>query len=108
MRLFLTFFSLDISSTDSSTGVKKGVKSGISLHHEMWLYVTRSGLSAVEALRSATSVSSKRFHLSDRGRIEAGLKADLLLVTGDPTTSTECTLDIVDVWRNGTRFQWED
>ncbi|MCJ1260919.1 hypothetical protein MMC22_000783 [Lobaria immixta] len=86
-----------VAGTDSSTGVEKGVKFDISLHHEMWLYVTRSGLSAVEALRSATSISPRRFHLSDRGRIDGGLKADLLLVRGDLTTSIECTLDIVDV-----------
>lgn len=96
-----------VAGTDSAAPVK-GVKFGISLHHEMWLYVTRCGLSAVEALRSATSVSAKRFRLSDRGRIEAGLKADLLLVRGDPRTSIECTLDIVDVWRNGTRLHRED
>ena len=107
IRSFLTACLRDISGTDSAAPVK-GVKFGISLHHEMWLYVTRCGLSAVEALRSATSVSAKRFRLSDRGRIEAGLKADLLLVRGDPTTSIECTLDIVDVWRNGTRLHRED
>lgn len=86
----------------------KGTKFGISLHHEIWLYVERCGLSALEALRSATSVSAKRFRLSDRGRIEPGLKADLLLVRGDPTTNIECTFDIVDVWRNGTRLHRKD
>lgn len=79
----------------------KGVKFGISLHHELSLYVHRCGLSPVEALRSATAVSAKRFRLGDRGKIASGLKADLLLVKGDPTTSIDCTLDIVDVWRNG-------
>lgn len=79
----------------------KGVKFGISLHHELSLYVHRCGLSPVEALRSATSVSAKRFRLGDRGKIAPGLKADLLLVKGDPTTSIGCTIDIVDVWRNG-------
>lgn len=74
----------------------------------MWLYVKRCGLSAVEALRSETSVGARRFRLSDRGRIEPGLKADLLLVRGDPTTSIECTLNTVDVWRNGTRLHRED
>lgn len=62
----------------------------------------------MEALRSATSVTAKRFRLFDRGRIEPGLKADLLLVRGDPTTNIECTLDIVDVWRNGRKLDRED
>ncbi|MCJ1464238.1 hypothetical protein MMC07_002851 [Pseudocyphellaria aurata] len=98
---------VDIVAGTDSASVLKGVEFGISLHHEMWLYVKRCGLSAVEALRSATSVTAKRFRLFDRGRIEPGLKADLLLVRGDPTTNIESTLDIVDVWRNGTRLDRE-
>lgn len=85
----------------------RGVKFGISIHHELSLYVYRCGLSPVEALRSATSVSARRFCLADRGKIATGLKADLLLVKGDPTTNIDCTLDIVNVWRNGVLYRRE-
>lgn len=85
----------------------KGVKFGISIHHELSLYVYRCGFTPIEALRSATSVSARRFGLADRGKIVPGLKADLLLVKGDPTTNIVCTIDIVNVWRNGILYRRE-
>jgi imidazolonepropionase-like amidohydrolase len=39
--------------------------------------------------------------LSDRGRIADGRRADLVLVSGDPTTDIESILDIAGVWKNG-------
>ncbi|WP_181319460.1 hypothetical protein [Rhodococcus sp. OK519] len=35
--------------------------------------------------------------------IAEGLRADLLLVDGDPTTTISDTLNLRDVWRRGTR-----
>jgi imidazolonepropionase-like amidohydrolase len=44
------------------------------------------GMSPLAALRSATSVNAKIFHLDQRlGRIAPGLLADLVAVDGDPT-----------------------
>ena len=66
------------------------------------MYVERCGFTPTEALRSATSVTAKRFEcLSDRGRIAEGLRADLLLVKGDPTTDIEDISNIVGVWKAG-------
>lgn len=77
-----------------------GMAHGASVHHELQLLVA-AGLSPVEALRAATSVPARRFALSDRGLIRAGLRADLLLVDGDPTTRISDTLGIRQVWRRG-------
>ncbi len=44
------------------------------------------GLSPIEALRLATSRSAELLGLDDRGTIEEGKRADLLVVEGDPTT----------------------
>jgi hypothetical protein len=55
-----------------------------------------------QALRAATSTPARRFGLADRGRILEGLRADLLLVDGDPTWHISDTLDLRQVWRRGT------
>src|SRR5438874_9129712 len=39
------------------------------------------------------------FHLSDRGWIRPGMRADLVLVEGDPTTNILATRNIVAVWK---------
>ena len=80
-----------------------GMAHGASVHHELQLLV-QAGLTPVEALRAATSVPARRFALTDRGRIAPGLRADLLLVDGDPTSSISDTLSTRAVWRRGTRL----
>ena len=81
-----------------------GMAHGASVHHELQLLV-QAGLDPVQALGSATSVPARRFGLDDRGRIAPGLRADLLLVDGDPTTHISDTLSIRHVWRRGTRSE---
>jgi imidazolonepropionase-like amidohydrolase len=81
-------------------GFLPGLAPGASLHGELQLLVG-AGLSPVQALRAATATPARRFGLRDRGRIAPGLRADLLLVEGDPTRSIEDTLAIRRVWRAG-------
>lgn len=77
-----------------------GTGHGVSMHGELEL-LTRAGLSPSEALAAATSVPARRFDLADRGRIAPGLRADLVLVEGDPTTDIRASRAIVTVWKNG-------
>lgn len=77
-----------------------GTAHGVSLHGEMELLV-RAGLTPAEALAAATSLPAKYFHLEDRGRIAPGLRADLLLVHGDPTRDITATRDIAAIYKNG-------
>ena len=60
-----------------------------------------AGLTPIEALRAATATTARRFALTDRGRIQPGARADLVLVDGDPTTDITTTLSIRHVWRRG-------
>jgi imidazolonepropionase-like amidohydrolase len=76
---------------------------GIALHHELALLV-RAGLTPAQALAAATSAPARCFGLTDRGRIAPGLRADLLLVDGDPCADITATRNIAAVWRNGTRL----
>ena len=77
---------------------------GASEHVELALLV-RDGLSPVQALAAATSVPAQTFHLEDRGWIRPGMRADLVLVEGDPTTNILATRNIVAVWKRGIRAQ---
>ncbi|KAA9354686.1 amidohydrolase family protein [Larkinella humicola] len=80
-----------------------GLAHGVSVHHEMQLLV-EAGLTPIEALKSATSVIARRFSLTDRGRIAEGLRADLVLVKGNPTENISDTLSIVGIWKEGIRI----
>ena len=66
--------------------------------------LVEAGLSPLEALESATSLPASVFGLTDRGRIDVGLRADLLLVDGDPTTDIDKTRNIVAIWKEGEMF----
>lgn len=77
-----------------------GTAHGASLHLELELLV-RAGLTPVEALRAATAAPARRFGLADRGRIAPGMRADLVLVSGDPTTNVRATRAIERIWKNG-------
>src|SRR5436190_3242516 len=79
-----------------------GTAHGAAMHRELELLV-ESGLTPSEALAAATSVPAKSFRLADRGRIEKGLRADLLLVNGDPTTDITAIHAIEGVWKGGVR-----
>jgi adenine deaminase len=85
-----------------------GTAPGASLHGELE-YLVEAGLSPLQALTSATSANATAFHLADRGRIAPGLRADLLLVNGDPTEDIRATRDIQKIWKSGVlldRKQW--
>ena len=77
-----------------------GTAHGASLHRELELLVA-AGLTPVEALTAATAAPARAFHLADRGRVAPGLRADLVLVDGDPTTDVTASRDLVAVWKQG-------
>jgi imidazolonepropionase-like amidohydrolase len=77
---------------------------GESLHTELGLLVD-AGLTPVEALRAATSRAADAFGLTDRGAVEPGRRADLVLVDGDPTTDIRAAQRIKHVWAGGVRVR---
>ena len=84
---------------------------GYGLHRELELYV-QAGMTPMEAIQSATIVSARAMKLDkDSGTIEAGKRADLILVDGDPTTNISDIRKIVKVVTNGRMFEsvklWE-
>ncbi|HEY8309906.1 MAG TPA: CIA30 family protein [Gemmatimonadaceae bacterium] len=77
-----------------------GTAHGIALHRELELLVN-AGLTPAQALASATSTPARIFSLADRGTIAVGKRADLLLVSGDPTTDITATRAIKGIWKGG-------
>ena len=73
---------------------------GPTMHEELELLV-RAGLTPAAALAAATSRPAAFFGTADRGRIAEGLRADLLLVEGDPTADIRATRRIAAIWKNG-------
>jgi imidazolonepropionase-like amidohydrolase len=77
-----------------------GVPFGAAALDELTLMVN-AGLTPVEALTAATSTTARVFRLADRGRIAPGLRADLVLVDGNPASDIRRLPDIVKVWKLG-------
>jgi imidazolonepropionase-like amidohydrolase len=88
-----------LAGTDSNL-MEMPVHHGASIHDEMGLLVD-AGLQPIDALRGATSLTAKHFGLEDRGRIAVGLKADLVLVEGEPTANISDSRNIMRVWKDG-------
>jgi imidazolonepropionase-like amidohydrolase len=80
-----------------------GTAHGVSIHRELELLV-QAGLTPEAALTAATSVPARAFGLADRGRLAPGLRADLVLVTGDPTRDIKATRKIAGIWKRGVRL----
>lgn len=77
---------------------------GASLHEEL-AQLVQAGLSPIESLAAATALPAKAFNLHDRGRIAPGLRADVVLVDGDPSRDINVSRAIVAIWKNGARVE---
>ncbi|HEX4960334.1 MAG TPA: amidohydrolase family protein [Thermoanaerobaculia bacterium] len=73
---------------------------GPTVHRDVELLV-QSGLTPRQALIGATSAAARAFRLGDRGRIAPGLRADLLLVEGDPTVNIKAIRALRKIWKGG-------
>ncbi len=60
------------------------------------------GMRAADAVRSATSINARLFHLDQRvGSVKAGLLADLIAVEGDPTADISALRKVKLVMKGG-------
>jgi len=73
---------------------------GISTHTELELLV-RLGLTPREALAAATSNYSEQFGWHELGLVEAGRRADLLILAADPTADISNTRKIHSLFLDG-------
>jgi imidazolonepropionase-like amidohydrolase len=65
------------------------------------------GMTPVEAIRAATTVSAELIDADDRGRLSAGLLADVIGVPGDPTADITVTEHVAFVMKGGEVYRHE-
>ncbi len=90
----------DVPILAGSDAPNPGTAHGIGAHQELW-WLVQAGLTPVEALEAATAKVADAFGLTDRGRIVEGLRADLVLVAGDPLTDIDSSFSIDTIWKDG-------
>lgn len=103
----LTLFKAGVDvgfGTDSGASLQR--IQGFSEHHELELLVS-AGFTPEQALESATSVNASILGLQDRGVVAPGMKADLLVLNGDPLKDIRNTQKIHSVWLEGQQVYLE-
>lgn len=91
-----------IAGTDSGL---PGVFHGAALHRELQSLVS-IGIPPARALRMATIDAARVIDPhADYGAVEPGLRADLVMIDGDPLADIAATEKIVAVWQDGRRVR---
>ena len=73
-------------------------------HRELELMV-KAGLSPMDALAAATRGSATMLGISDRGTLEKGKRADLVVLAANPLDDIRNTRKLVSVWHDGREIQ---
>ena len=81
-----------------------GTAHGVSMHDE-FVHFINAGFTAAEALQAATSIPSKLFSLEDRGVLEMGKRADLVVFDGKPDENILDSRKIARIYKNGYEFE---
>ncbi|MER5183449.1 amidohydrolase family protein [Streptomyces sp. NPDC002896] len=66
------------------------------------------GMAPLQAIRAATTVAAELIDADDRGRLEAGLLADVIAVPGDPLADIGVTEDVRFVMKGGQVYRHEE
>jgi imidazolonepropionase-like amidohydrolase len=66
------------------------------------------GMTPLGALRAATTVAAELIDVDDRGRLEAGLLADIIAVPGDPLVDIGVTESVRFVMKGGQVYRHEE
>ena len=86
-------------------GTVVSVPFGLTLHLEMEHLVQIVGMSPAEAINAATREAAKWHRVPDRGSIEVGKRADLVMLNSDPLVSINNTRNIERVWVAGIEIE---
>lgn len=89
-----------VGTDSNNTNALCHIKHGESIHHEFEL-LKEAGLSELEILQGTTTEAARIIGLNDRGSIDVGKRADLVLVNGDPLQDISACSNIKKVWVKG-------
>jgi imidazolonepropionase-like amidohydrolase len=73
----------------------------VPLYDEVWLYMEKSGLSALEAIETLTSHGATVIGLNDRGLIRKGKRADILILDQNPLSDIRALFEPNTVIKKG-------
>lgn len=107
-------YVLPLAKENLSKAIKAGVKISLGTDspliphgenaHELTAMMAQ-GMSAIEAIRSATINPAELLGVNDRGEIKTGLLADLIAVSGDPLSDVNILKDVRFVMKGGTVYK---
>ena len=88
-----------------------GTDTGVSLHGDNaqeFLYMVEAGMPAAEALQAATISAATVLGVDDQGVIEAGKRADIIAMPGNPVDDIRAVLGVDFVMKDGVVFNRPD
>ncbi|MCA4893833.1 MAG: amidohydrolase family protein [Cytophagales bacterium] len=99
------------AAMESGVAIGMGGDVGVFPHGENALemeLMVEYGMKPMEVLKAATTINAKAFHLDQQvGAIKEGLKADLLIVSGDPSNVISDLRKVKWVMKDGVVFRNE-
>jgi imidazolonepropionase-like amidohydrolase len=99
------------AAMESGVAIGMGGDVGVFPHGENALemeLMVEYGMKPMEVLKAATTINAKAFHLDHQvGAIKEGLKADLLIVTGDPSNVISDLRKVKWVMKDGVVYRNE-
>lgn len=99
-RMHEAGITLLVGTDSNNTNALCHIRHGESILHEFEL-LKEAGLTDLEILQGVTTDAARIFGLTDRGTIEVGKRADLVLVEGHPTQDISACRNIQKVWVKG-------
>ena len=85
-----------------------GTDMGVGPHGDNareFIYMVQAGIPAAYALQSATLYAAQVLGVDDQGVIEAGKRADIIAVPGDPLADIGVVMDVDFVMKDGTVYR---
>jgi len=85
-----------------------GTDMGVGPHGDNareFIYMVEAGIPAAEALQAATVRAAEVLGVDDQGVIEAGKRADIVAVPGDPVADIQRVLEVALVMKDGVLFK---